>query len=602
MRPSYKQNIEINKRSTKENFSTLKRLASYLNKYHFLIFFILILTLLSNAFNLIAPKFIEKIISMIETNTSSIDLYQILSFALIMLLFYIISFILSVFLSYIMLHLGQNIGYKLRENAFNKFATLPVSYFDKHSVGDTMSRFTYDIENLSNSLGQNFIALSTSLITLIGSFVMMMSINFHLMAAIFIAIPIGTAYGIFWSIKVRALHRKKSQKLGELSGFIEDKISGHRTLKVYGQVENILEKLKIKNNEWGQAHYRSEFIGNGSLRSGLQFVSNLTNVIVYTQSCFMLLSSQITLAEISAFLLYAKMFTGILNHITFVLADIQSNMAAADRVFNFIDTKDEKQDNENSIILKEIKGDMRINKLSFQYDDEREILKDINFEVKPQEIIAIVGHTGAGKTTLINLLMRFYHASKGTITLDGISIEDININEFRKSCAMVLQDSILFSGTIFENIAYAKPDTNLEEVIEVAKAASLHDFILSLPHGYDTMIHENSMNISAGQKQLITIARVMLLNSKILLLDEATSNVDSLTELQIQESMSKLMQGKTVFVIAHRLSTVKNADRIIVLENGKIIEHGTHEELLKNAKHYANLYNSQFKNLQKIEQ
>ncbi len=597
MRTNGKQNTEIHKRSRKQDYSTLMRLSKYLSKYKYAILAAFALTFLSNAFSLYAPKLTEKVISLIEMPLELINLNDVFSFGAVMVVFYIATFLLSILLSLTMLKLSQNIGHSLRKDTFNKFDRLPVSYFDTHQTGDTISKFTYDIDTVSASLGNNFISICTSIITLVGSFVMMILSNFTLMTSVFITMPISFAIGAFWTIKVRGFHREKSKKFGELNGFVEDKVTGHKTIKIYGQLGNILSKFKVKNVEWGKAHYKSEFAGGGSLRAGLMFVSNITTATIYVHGCFMLLSGGITLAEISAFILYAKMFTGVLNEITFILADIQSALAASDRVFAFLDEDEEKGEGNNSTALEKINGKIAFDNANFSYNKDREILKNIDIEVKENEVIAIVGSTGAGKTTLINLLMRFYHVNSGGIYIDGVNIENINVRDMRKSVAMVLQDTWLFGGTIFENIIYSKPNATKDEVIEIAKSISLHDSIMALPNGYDTVINESSVNISAGQKQLITIARVMLLDAKILLLDEATSNVDSLTELDIQSSMKKLMKGKTTFVIAHRLSTVRNADRIIVLENGEIIEIGTHEELLMNGKNYANLYNSQFENV-----
>ncbi len=597
MRPIGKQNVEVIKRTRKQNYSTLVRLSKYLAKYKFIIIGAFALTLLSNAFSLYAPQLTEKVISMIEMPLAQINLNNVMSFGVIMAIFYVATFLLSILLSYIMLRLSQNIGRNLRKDIFVKFDKLPVSYFDTHQTGDTISKFTYDTDTVSATLGSNFISICTSIITLVGAFIMMILSNFTLMTSVFIAIPISLAIGVFWTVKVRGFHREKSKKFGELNGFVEDKVTGHKTIKIYGQLENILNKFKAKNEQWGKAHYKSEFAGGGSLRAGLMFVSNITTATIYVHGCFMLLSGSISLAEISAFILYAKMFTGVLNEITFILADLQSALAASDRVFAFLDEKEEKQDRKSDVMPVDLKGEIRFSDANFSYNKDRQILKNINISVKENEVIAIVGSTGAGKTTLINLLMRFYHLNSGGVYIDGVNIEDMNIRNARKSVAMVLQEAWLFGGTIFENIIYSKPDATKEEVIEIAKSISLHESIMSLPSGYDTVINESSVNISAGQKQLITIARVMLLDAKILLLDEAASNVDSLTELDIQNSMKKLMQNKTTFVIAHRLSTVRNADRIIVIENGEIIEIGTHDELLLSGKNYAKLYNSQFENV-----
>ncbi|MFI3209627.1 MAG: ABC transporter ATP-binding protein [Peptostreptococcaceae bacterium] len=584
------------KRSGKQNISTFVKLTNYLKKYRVALFFAVILTISYNVLSLMAPKVIESAISLIEVE--EVDLQKVFSFCGFMLIFYISSYILRVLLSLSMMKFGQNIGYSLRKDAFDKFEKLPLKYFDTNQTGDIISRFTYDIDTVSSSIGQSFINFVTSMFTLIGSLFMMTGTNMELMLSFFITIPISIGLGFVWTMKVRSFHREKSKKMGELNGYIEDKITGYKTVRIYGQQNNILEKLKIKNNEWAKAHFKSEFMGGGVLRSGLLFVTNITTSLLYVHSCILFLDSKITLAEVSSFILYAKMFTGILNELTFIIADLQTSLAAADRVFDFMEQKEEKPDNVDAINLEKPVGKVSLKNVSFSYDKNREILKDLNLEVEEGKVVAIVGHTGAGKTTLINLLMRFYHPTSGEITLDNINIENLTQKSLRSSCAMVLQDAWLFGGTIFDNIVYGRENTTLDEVIDICKKISLHEYILTLDKGYDTLITENTVNISQGQKQLITIARAMLLDAKILILDEATSNVDTLTELSIQNSMKTLMKDKTSFVIAHRLSTVRNADIILVMDQGQIIERGSHEQLL-NVKDgtYSKLYNSQFEEI-----
>lgn len=582
--------LTVVKRSKEENFSTILRLIDNLKEYRFALIGGLLLTILSNSFNLTAPKLIEKCVGFMELPPNEIDLYEVFSFALIMLAFYIATYLLSILLSYVMMKLGQLIGYKLRKNAFNKFEKLPVSYFDTHQTGDIISRFTYDIDMVSSSLGQNFVSFATSMITLFGSFSIMMTINLNLMASLFVTIAISLSLGAYWVKKVRGFHIEKSIKMGELNGYIEDKITGHKTIKIYGQEKNILAKLKEKNIEWAIAHYNSEFKGGNLFRNGLNFVTNSSTATLYVHSSILYLSGDITLAQISSFILYAKMFTGIVNELTFVLADLQSALAAADRVFDFLDEDEELADEITAKTLQNCTGNVDINNVSFSYNSKREILKNISFNAKENNIIAIVGHTGAGKTSLINLLMRFYDPTSGNITFDNTDINNIKRNSLRNNCAMVLQDPWLFGGTIFENIVYGKNGATLDEVITITKAISLHSHIEKLPDKYDTVITEMTVNISQGQKQLITIARAMLLDAKVLILDEATSNVDTLTEVMVQDAMKTLMRNKTSFVIAHRLSTIRNADNIIVLDKGQILEQGNHAQLLAKNGYYSTLY------------
>ena len=582
------------KRNKAENVKTLKRLYAYLSGYKLFLFTAIVLTILSNLSTLAAPKLIEFCIDKIETTLPNVDMTSILSIAGFMVVFYILTYLLSISLSFVMLKLGQSLGFDLRKAAFKKFDRLPVSYFDTHQTGDTISRFTYDVDMISSSIGQTYVSFATSIITLVGSFVMMMTQNVSLMASFILTVPASIIFASYMGTKTRVYNKEKSKKTGALNGFVEDKISGHKTVKVYSQEKNIIRAFSKKNKAWGESHYNSEARGRGILVSGTQFITQIATVMIYLHSAFLLYKGQITLAEIASFVLCSKMFTEIVNELSNLIADLQTSLATADRVFDLIDEPEEKLDDDSSVECNELTGSVVFKDVTFRYDKHRTILNNINITAKPNTITAIVGHTGAGKTTLINLLMRFYHVNDGGIYFDGINIEDVKAKNLRKSCAMVLQDTWLFNGTIFENIAYGKENATLDDIIKVAKAVSIHDFVMSLPKRYDTLITEDSVNISQGQKQLITIARAMLLDAKILILDEATSNVDTLTELNVQNSMKELMKNKTTFVIAHRLSTIKNADIILLFENGEILEQGTHSELMKLSKNYTKLYNSQF--------
>lgn len=593
--------MSVGKRSKQENFYTMLRLLKYLQDYKFMVIFSLVLTAITNFFSLTAPKLIEQAISFMELPAIEMDLNIIFGFSTLMLIFYICNFLVTMLKNYIIMKLGQNIGYSMRKNTFEKFDKLPVSYFDTHQTGDIISRFTYDVDMIASSMGQNIMSFIASIITLIGSISIMTTMNITLMSTFFITIPLSLVLSYIFTKQARKYHREKSIQMGEVNGYVEDKVTGHKTIKIYGQEINILNSLKEKNDIWGKAYYNSEFYGGSMLRISLMFVTNVTTAAIYVHSTILFLNNQISLSEISSFVLYSKMFTSIVNEVTFITADLQSSFAAADRIFSFLDEVEEVQDNKDAQKLDNFRGGVEFKNVSFYYNKDRAILNNISISAKPNTITAIVGHTGAGKTSLINLLMRFYDPTGGIISFDGVDISNLTRKNLRASCSMVLQDTWLFGGTIFENIVYGKDDATIEDVLEVSKAVSLHEHIIALPDGYDTKITENTVNISQGQKQLITIARAMLLNSKVIILDEATSNVDTLTELNIQNAMKKLMENKTSFVIAHRLSTVKNADKILVLEKGVIIEEGNHEELIELGGNYSKLYNSQFDVLKEIK-
>lgn len=585
----------------KRNFSTLMRLVKHIKVYKLTLIAALSLTLLSNAFSLITPQLVERSVSFMELPSEQMELNVIFQFCFYMLAFYVASYILSMTLSYVMLKLGQNIGYKLRKDSFEKFDKLTVSYFDTHQTGDILSRFTYDIDLVSSSIGQSFMSFSTSIIILIGSLVLMISNNITLMTTFFVTIPLSIIFSAIFTTRARKYHREKSKRMGDLIGYIEDKITGHKTIKTYGQESNMLSRLKEKSDAWGKSHFNANFYGASFLRISLNLINNTTTAILYVHSCVLFLDGSISLAEISSFILYAKMFTGNVNELSFIMADLQSSLAAADRVFSFLDKEEEVHDKDDATTLQDFSGEVNIDDVCFSYNEKRKILQNVSINAKPNTITAIVGHTGAGKTSLINLLMRFYETDSGSINFDQSNITDITRKNLRSNCAMVLQDSWLFGGTIYENIVYGNENSTMEDVLNVTKAVSLHELITQLPDGYETLITENTFNISQGQKQLITIARAMLLNAKVLILDEATSNVDTLTELNVQNAMKQLMVGKTSFVIAHRLSTVQNADTILVLDKGQIIERGNHDELIELNGNYARLYNAQFDVLKNIK-
>jgi ATP-binding cassette subfamily B protein len=395
--------------------------------------------------------------------------------------------------------------------------------------------------------------------------------------------------------KTRPLFRKRSAKLGELNGFVEEIISGQKVIKAYHQEDVMIERFDEKNNESVEAFFNAEYYSS-MVGPSVNFVNNLSLTLVSVFGAILYLLGNLSIGNVSSFVLYSRKFSGPINELANISSELQSALAAAERVFRVIDEPTEPKDDSDAIELTEmeIKGDVEMKGLKFGYLPDKIIINDLNLSAKSGDLVAIVGPTGAGKTTLINLLMRFYDPQGGSITIDGIDVSHLTRKSLRKAFAMVLQDTWLFQGTIFENIAYGKKEATLEEVIEVAKAAKIHTYIMHLPNGYDTVLNEDGINISQGQKQLLTIARAMLLDAKMLILDEATSNVDTRTELQIQDAMRQLMKGKTCFVIAHRLSTIQNADTILVVDGGNIVEQGTHHALLEKKGLYAEMYYSQF--------
>lgn len=509
------------------------------------------------------------------------------------LIFYVLSSILAYILSLLMLKLSQRMVYALRKKVFERLSELPVSYFDRKQTGDIISRITYDIDTINTSLANDLVQILTSIITVIGSLVMMLIISPVLVLVFAVTIPISVLLTKYMTGKFRPLFRKRSAKLGELNGYVEEKMSGQKTVKAYNQEKTIIDDFDEKNHETVTAYYNADYYGS-MVGPSVNFINNISLSLVSVFGALLYLFSRLALGDVAAFVLYSRKFSGPINEMANIISDFQSTLAAAERVFKLIDEEAEPEDVPNATVFTDVKGEVDIEKLEFSYVPGKIVLHDFNLEVPRGNLIAIVGPTGAGKTTLINLLMRFYDPNSGTIRLDGVDISHANRKSLRLAYAMVLQDTWLFQGTIYENLAYGNENASPEQVVEAAKAAKIHKFIKQLPQGYDTVLSEDGLNISQGQKQLLTIARAMLANAKMLILDEATSNVDTRTEIQIQGAMRALMKDKTCFVIAHRLSTIKNADTILVVDKGNIVEQGSHEKLMEKKGLYSKLYYSQF--------
>ncbi|HPU63152.1 MAG TPA: ABC transporter ATP-binding protein, partial [Mobilitalea sp.] len=463
----------------------------------------------------------------------------------------------------------------------------------RNQAGDIISKFSYDIDTINTSLSSDLIQVCTSFITVIGSLIMMIIISPVLVLVMLVTIPLSLLYTRYMAKKVRPLFRTRSKKLGDLNGFVEEMVSGQMTIKAYAAENSVMEKFDRINKETVDAYYEAEYYGSMTGPT-VNFINNLSLSLITVLGAVLYLFGKMTLGNISSFVQYSRKFSGPINEMANIISELQSAMAAAERVFKLMEEIPELPDKENANELSEIKGDVKMEGVSFGYLPDKEIIKNLFLHARPGCLTAIVGPTGAGKTTIINLLMRFYDIWDGAIWVDGNEIRDVTRKSLRRSYAMVLQDTWLFSGTIFDNIAYGKENATMDEVVAAAKTAGIHSYIKRLPQGYYTVINEDGMNISKGQKQLLTIARAMLMDAKMLILDEATSNVDTRTEIKIQKAMRKLMENKTCFVIAHRLSTIQGADNILVVDQGDVVEQGTHNELMAKKGFYYKLYNSQF--------
>lgn len=582
-------NRAINKKAT------LLRLTLYLMQYKWLLLVAFILTVGSNLLALIGPMLSGYAVDAI-VGVGKVQFEKVFYYAAWMVAFYLVSSLLSYWLSILMITISKKVVKRMRKDVFDKLLKLPVGYFDTRQTGDIISRITYDIDTINGSLSSDLIQIVTTLITVTGALSMMLVISKSLVLVFCFTVPLSIGITKFITTKTRPLFRDRSAKLGLLNGFTEEMVSGQKTLKAYTQEENVLAKFRKKNEEAVDAYYRAEYYG-AMTGPCVNFINNLSLSLISVFGAMLFLAGKMTIGNISSFILYSRKFSGPINEAANIVSELQSSLAAAERIFSLLDEMNEIEDGEQAIVLgsqEQVQGKVELSHVQFGYEEGKTIIHDLSLKVEPGKLIAIVGPTGAGKTTLINLLMRFYDIQSGNILVDDHPSKDLTRESLRKSFAMVLQETWLFHGTIYDNLAYGKEGATREEVIAAAKAVKIHSFIQRLPQGYDTVISDEGSNISKGQKQLLTIARAMLLEAPMLILDEATSNVDTRTELQIGQAMRKLMENKTCFVIAHRLSTIQNADTILVVKDGEVVEQGTHESLMGQRGFYCSLYEAQF--------
>lgn len=579
---------------------TMKKLMTYIGKYKFAVATVIVFAIGSTIFSIIGPKILSKattelfngLVAKIK-GTGGIDFDKIGKILLILLTMYLVSAVFSFIQGWIMTGVTQKLCFRFRKEISEKIDRMPMKYFESRTVGEVLSRITNDVDTLGQSLNQSVTILITSVTTIIGVLIMMLTISPLMTLIAFVILPISA---LLISLVIK--HSQKyfftqQEYLGKINGQVEEVFSGQNVIKVFNREEVVKKTFEEDNDVLYQSAWKSQFF-SGMMQPIMMFVGNLGYVAVAISGSMLAIKGTIEVGDIQAFIQYVRSFTQPITQVAQVSNMLQSMAAATERVFEFLEEEEEDQFAENPVHDENLQGSVTFEHVKFGYDEDKIIIHDFNSQISPGQTVAIVGPTGAGKTTMVKLLMRFYDVNEGAIKVDGYDIRDFNRSELRENFGMVLQDTWLFKGTIMENIRYGRLDATDEEVIEAAKAAHAHHFISTLPGGYQMELNEEASNVSQGQKQLLTIARAILADNRILILDEATSSVDTRTEARIQKAMNNLMKGRTSFVIAHRLSTIKDADLILVMKDGDIIEQGTHKELLEQQGFYADLYNSQF--------
>ena len=582
---------------------SLKTLVKYIAKYKAGIFVVMFCAVCSTVFTVAGPKILGKATTALSeglmakiSGTGSIDFDKIGRILLIVLGLYLCSALFSFIQGWIMTGITQKVCYKLRQEISEKINRMPMKYFESRTYGEVLSRITNDVDTLGQGLNQSITTIITSVATLIGVLVMMLSISPLMTLIALVILPISLALISLVTKKSQKFFRAQQEYLGHINGQVEEVYGGHLVIKAFNREKDTIEEFEKTNKILYDSAWKSQFL-SGMMQPIMMFVGNLGYASVALAGGMLAIKNVITIGDIQAFIQYVKNFTQPIQQIAQVINQVQSMAAASERVFEFLNEEEEDQTVEHPADVSAVTGTVDFDHVQFGYNPDQTIIKDFSAHVKPGQKIAIVGPTGAGKTTMVKLLMRFYDVNSGSIKLDGHDVRDFNRRELRDAFGMVLQDTWLFKGTIMENIRYGRLEATDEEVIAAAKAAHADHFIKTLPGGYQMELNEDASNVSQGQKQLLTIARAILADNKILILDEATSSVDTRTEVTIQKAMDNLMRGRTSFVIAHRLSTIRNADLILVMKDGDIVEQGNHEELLEKNGFYANLYNSQFEDV-----
>ena len=577
----------------KDTRGTLLRMFSYLAAHKFLLLAVIAMSFAANVLSLLGPSYAGSAINEANAGMGKVNFDRVYFYAGRMLIAYISSSVLTLVINALMVHISKWIARKMRRDVFDKLMRLPVNFFDRNTTGDIISRVSYDIDVVSTSIATDVAQIVTSFVTVVGAFAMMLMISPVMSVVVVITVPASIVYTAYMRRKVKPRYSRRSKNYGIMNGFVEEMFSGQKTIQAYACEDRICGRFDKVNGDAAEAYYDAEYYGC-TIGPTMNCISNSSLALIAILGSVLFMSGRVNLGQVSSFVLYSRKFAGPINEIANIVNELFAALSAAERVFALLDQAEESADGETAAVLTDVKGRVELEQVSFGYDPGKTILHDLSMEARPGELIAIVGPTGAGKTTIINLLMRFYDVNSGQIRVDGHSVQELTRSSLRGAYAMVLQDTWVFSGTIFQNIAYGKEGATREEVVAAAKAARIHPFIMRLPQGYDTVISEDGGNISKGQKQLLTIARAMLYDARMLILDEATSNVDTGTEREVQKAMRRLMAGKTCFVIAHRLSTIQNADLILVVDHGDVVEMGTHETLMEKKGFYYQLYAAQF--------